>query len=116
MMTLQDYLEQVKSKPKSAVFKETMALIDQYYQFSPASFKNGEIYNEAGTNNGSCKIFALGLLKELSKETTLALFGEHYFEGVLNDPEGDSHQNIRNFKKTGWSGIAFNTEALQPVK
>ena len=51
MMTLQDYLEQVKSKPKSADFKETMALIDQYYQFFPASFKNGEIYNEAGTNN-----------------------------------------------------------------
>ena len=115
-MTLQDYLEQVKSNPKTADFKQTMALIDEYYQFSPASFKNGEIYNEAGTNNGSCKIFALGLLKELSEETTLALFAEHYFEGVLNDPEGDSHQNIRNFMKTGWSGIAFDTEALQPVK
>ncbi len=115
-MDLLKYLEQVASDPKSADFKQTIDLIDEYYQFSPASFKNGQIYNEAGNNNGSCKIFALGLLKGLSKETTLALFGEHYFDGVLKDPEGDSHQNIRNFMNTGWSGIAFDTEALQPVK
>ncbi|MDN3596035.1 HopJ type III effector protein [Zunongwangia endophytica] len=115
-MNLQEYLEQVKSNPKTSNFDQTIALIDEYYQFTPAAFKNGAVYNEAGSNNGSCKIFALGLLKDLNEETTLALFGKHYFDDVLKHPEGEGHQNIRNFMKSGWSGIAFNTEALQPKK
>jgi hypothetical protein len=43
---------------------------------------------------------------ELDKETTLKLWGQYYRE-VLNDPDGDSHQNIRNFMKTGWEGVPF---------
>ena len=36
----------------------------------------------------------------------LQLWGEYYRE-VLADPEGSSHQNIRNFMKTGWEGVPF---------
>ena len=36
----------------------------------------------------------------------LQLWGQYYRE-VLEDPEGDSHQNIRNFMKYGWEGVPF---------
>jgi hypothetical protein len=32
---------------------------------------------------------------------------------VLENLEGDDHQNIRNFMKYGWEGIQFKNEALQ---
>jgi hypothetical protein len=34
------------------------------------------------------------------------LWGQFYRE-VKADPKGDSHQNIRNFMKTGWEGVPF---------
>jgi hypothetical protein len=43
------------------------------------------------------------------------LFWRYYQEDVLGDPEGTSHQNIRNFMKTGWDG-AFYGEALELKK
>ena len=46
-------------------------------------------------------------MHQLSPEATLACFGAFYFEEVLGDPNGTNHQNIRNFMKTGWDGIAF---------
>jgi hypothetical protein len=42
----------------------------------------------------------------MDKDTTLKLFGQYYRE-VLADPDGDSHQNIRNFMKYGWDGVPF---------
>jgi HopJ type III effector protein. len=45
----------------------------------------------------------------------LALFGEFYRD-VLATPEGDDHQNIRNFMKTGWAGVQFNTTPLTEKK
>ena len=36
----------------------------------------------------------------------LQLWGQYYRE-VLADPDGDSHQNIRNFMKYGWDGVPF---------
>jgi hypothetical protein len=42
----------------------------------------------------------------------LSCFGAYYQEDVLGDPDGTNHQNIRNFMKTGWDGIAFYGEAL----
>jgi hypothetical protein len=32
------------------------------------------------------------------------------------DLDGTNHQNIRNFMKTGWDGIAFYGEALELKK
>jgi hypothetical protein len=89
-----------------------MAVIEAHYDFSPTAFRNGDTENAADTNNGSCKIFAFGLLNELTEAQTLACFGDYYRKDVLENPAGDDHQNIRNFIKYGWKGISFSADAL----
>ncbi|REC74816.1 type III effector [Chryseobacterium elymi] len=106
-------LEQLKNSPETIQFKEVIAYIDGQYDFTPTSFKNGTAINEAGQNNGSCKVFSFAKLQGLSKEHTLPLFGEFYREDVLKNPEGTDHQNIRNFMEYGWEGIYFEGEALK---
>jgi len=69
-------------------------------------FKNGDMVNKSGENEGSAKVLSYAALSNLDKETTLKLWGQYYRE-VLDDPEGDSHQNIRNFMKYGWEGVPF---------
>lgn len=93
-------------------FPETITYIDENYTFTPTAFKNGNQINNAGENNGSCKIFAFAQLQQLSKEETLSLFGDFY-QDVLNSPDATDHQNIRNFMIFGWNGIHFEGEALQ---
>ncbi|SHI83634.1 HopJ type III effector protein [Flavobacterium terrae] len=95
-------------------FQDVIAFIDENYHFTPTSFKNGNQYNEAGQNNGSCKVFSFAKLNNLSKEETLLLFCEHY-QDVLKTPEATDHQNIRNFMQFGWDGIIFDGEALQSI-
>ena len=58
------------------------------------------------------KIFYFAKMNNLSKEQTLDLFGDYYKKEVLQDPEGDDHQNIRNFVKYGWDDVKFYGEAL----
>jgi len=70
------------------------------------------LVNQAGTNEGSCKIFAFAQLNQLNQQQTLNLFGDYYRLDVLNNPDGTGHQNIRNFMQFGWDGIRFNGEAL----
>jgi hypothetical protein len=111
-MTLADFLTRLKTNPKAVTFPETIAIIEEHYGFTPTAFQNGNQYNGVGENSGSCKIFAFADLQNLSKDETLACFGAYYFEEVLNYPEETSHQNIRNFMKTGWDGIRFEGEAL----
>lgn len=94
-------------------FQKTIAYIDTNYNFTPTTFKNGNQINNAGDNNGSCKIFAFAKLHQLEKEETLALFGSYYFDDVLKNPDGNDHQNIRNFMTFGWDGISFEGEALE---
>lgn len=111
-MNLDDFLNKLANQADNVDFTETMAVIDAHYQFNPTKFTNGELENEAGQNNGSCKIFAFGLLNFLSEEQTLACFGDYYRKDVLENPEGDDHQNIRNFMQTGWDGVLFEGFAL----
>lgn len=106
-------LEQVKNSPETLEFKEVIAYIDQHYDFTPTAFKNGNTFNDANQNNGSCKVFSFAKLNTLSKEDTLNLFSEFYREDVLKNAEGTDHQNIRNFIQFGWDGISFEGEALQ---
>ncbi|MGG5210246.1 HopJ type III effector protein [Chryseobacterium sp. MIQD13] len=105
-------LEQLRNTPETIQFKDVITYIDEHYDFKPTSFKNGDTVNEAGQNNGSCKVFSFAKLQGLSNEQTLPLFGEFYREDVLKNPEGADHQNIRNFMKYGWEGISFEGEAL----
>lgn len=106
-------LEQLTHFPETIQFADVIAYIDGNYEFTPTAFKNGDTTNQAGQNNGSCKVFSYASLQDLSKEKTLSLFGEFYREDVLKNPEGDDHQNIRNFMKFGWEGIIFEGNALK---
>lgn len=111
-MTINTFLDKLKQIPTEIAFAETIATIEENYTFTLTAFKNGEQYNAAGENSGSCKLFAFAKLQNLSQAETLACFGAYYFEEVLGDPEGTNHQNIRSFMKTGWDGIQFEGEAL----
>nr|WP_309757751.1 HopJ type III effector protein [Flavobacterium sp.] len=111
-MNLESFLEKLKQAPESITFSETIAVIEQHYDFTPTAFENGIQHNAAGENSGSCKIFAFAEVQELTPEATLACFGAYYFADVLGNPNGNDHQNIRNFMKTGWDGIAFYGSAL----
>lgn len=112
MNDIQYFINKVKNNPELITFLETIDLIDCKYIFTPTAFKNGSQQNSAGENNGSCKIFAFAKMNNLNKEDTLALFGDYYFKDVLEFPEGNDHQNIRNFITNGWNGISFHQEVL----
>ncbi|MBW7675052.1 HopJ type III effector protein [Chryseobacterium chendengshani] len=105
--------EQLGKLHEEIQFKEVITLIDENYDFTPTKFTNGNAVNEADQNNGSCKIFSFAKLNDLSKEDTLDLFGEFYRDDVLKNPEGEDHQNIRNFIEFGWDGVSFEGEALK---
>lgn len=109
-MNLSEFLQQIGQNPELD-FEDTIQVISDNYRYTPAGFKNGEIYNEAGQNEGSCKIFAFAQLNQLSQEQTLHCFGRFY-QDVLKTPEGNDHGNIRNFMQSGWDGIQFDQPAL----
>lgn len=111
-MRIDEFKLKLKSSPNSLLFSETMQVIDENYTFSPTAFTNGEIYNKAGENSGSCKLFAFAMHQKFTKEETLFCFGEHY-KNVLENVNGTSHQNIRNFMNTGFEGLSFENQALQ---
>ncbi|WP_418264249.1 HopJ type III effector protein [Flavobacterium faecale] len=112
-MTIAAFISQLNSNPKSIAFTDTMAVIEENYNFTPTAFQNGNTHNAAGTNSGSCKLFAFAKANNLTQEQTLTCFGAYYFDEVLGDPEGTNHQNIRNFMVSGWDGIQFEAEALE---
>lgn len=111
-MQLKAFLDNLQNSPGSIEFQDTMAVIDTAYAYTPAAFKNGSLDNQAGENEGSCKLFAFAKLNNLNEEKTLACFGTYYREDVLQNPDSDNHQNIRNFMKSGWGGITFDDEVL----
>ncbi len=106
-------LETLKHNPEAIQFNDVIAYIDKHYTFTPTKFRNGDAINNVGENNGSCKIFSFAKLNNLSKDETLALFGGFYRKDVLENPEANDHQNIRNFQKYGWDGIALEGLALE---
>lgn len=108
-------LEQLKDFPETINFNDVIVFIDENYNFKPVRFVNGSIVNEANQNNGSCKIFSFAKMNNLSEKDTLALFGDFYRNDVLQNPEGEDHQNIRNFIKYGWDGILFTEDALEKI-
>ena len=110
-MTITEFKTKLKTTPTAITFKETMQVIEDHYNFNPTAFTNGDMINNAGENNGSCKLFAFAMHQEFTKEATLFSFGEHY-QTVLKDKNGSSHQNIRNFIQTSFKGLSFENEAL----
>jgi len=114
-MSLALFLEKINNKV-TVSFDETIAVITESYHYQATEFSNGlngnTLVNKAGTNEGSCKIFAFAKIHQLDQQQTLNLFGDYYRLDVLNDPQGTGHQNIRNFMKYGWEGIHFKSEVL----
>lgn len=111
-MNIDTFITNINDNPDSITFDDTMAVINAAYEFTPTSFANGDIKNEAGQNSGSCKVLAFALLNQLSKKQTLACFGAYYRDDVLKNPDGTDHQNIRNFMKYGWDGVKFERMPL----
>lgn len=111
-MTVTQLLELISQDPQNVSFDDVINTINETYQYSPTTFSNGDVVNESGTNEGSCKIFAFAQLNDLSQEQTLACFGKYYRDDVLANPEGSDHGNIRNFIVTGWEGVKFSGVAL----
>lgn len=97
-------------------FAEVLQIVDKFDVNPYAGYTSGkgtqtEMHNAPGQNVASAKVFYLCSSLNTSKEATLRLFCEHY-ERVLNEPDGSSHQNIRNFMRDGWSGIEFDGPIL----
>lgn len=111
-MDIPAFLKKLDDAPEAVAFTDTMAVIEAAYAFTPATFTNGSLRNEAGQNSGSCKLFAFALLNQLSEQQTLACFGAYYRDDVLKHPEATDHQNIRNFMRTGWAGVKFESMPL----
>ncbi|AXQ27820.1 type III effector [Solimonas sp. K1W22B-7] len=114
-MSLQSFLQQLREQPQTVEFADTVAAIEATYAYTPTAFRNGELENAAGQNGGSCKIFSFAKLQGLSEAQTLACFGRYYREDVLQHPDAADHQNIRNFMRSGWAGVAFEGEALKAL-
>ncbi len=111
---IEDFITRLNQSPHTIEFEDTMAAVEAYYNYIPTGFKNGSIYNEPGTNEGSCKLFAFSMVNKLTEIQTLHCFGNYYRCDVLAHPNNTDHQNIRNFMQTGWQGIAFDKDALKP--
>lgn len=116
-MTIDQLIQKIKSQPETVEFDEVMDCIDKYYDYTPTHFTNGQghdvVMNQAGSNEGSCKIFAFATIEGLNEAETLSCFGKYYREDVLKNPDGDDHANIRTFMRHGWRGIRFENSALE---
>jgi len=110
-MSVESLLNEIKKSPEVLVFATVIQSIDENYTYEAREFKNGigddPLINEAGTNQGSCKVFAFAQINHLNEQETLVCFGEHYRD-VVADPDGESHANIRRFMRDGWAGINFD--------
>lgn len=115
-MTLAALLDTIRNHPGAVVFNDVLYLIATHYHYTPSRFTNGAgdemVINEAGKNEGSCKLFAFAKLNGLNEAETLACFGHYYRDDVLKHPDGDNHPNIRTFMRHGWSGIHFDQSPL----
>jgi hypothetical protein len=99
-----------------ADFEDVIAYVNDHYEYTPTRFSNGRgadaVVNEAGKNEGSCRLFALAKIKDLNAADTVQLFGRFYRDDVLKNPQGTDHGNIRTFLREGWAGIQFDGVAL----
>jgi len=93
-------------------FSETLAFVAAHYDYQPSAFRNGDVDNAAGQNEGSCKTLGLALLEGLSEDEALRAFGEHY-RSVLATPQGSDHGNIRALMSHGLGGVTFERQPLK---
>ena len=92
-------------------FSETLAFVAEHYDYQPSAFRNGDVENAAGQNEGSCKTLGLALLEGFSQDEALRAFGEHY-RSVLATPQGNDHGNIRALMSHGLQRVTFELTPL----
>ncbi|MBB3103575.1 HopJ type III effector protein [Azomonas macrocytogenes] len=97
---------------RNHTFSDTLVFIANNYDYQPSSFRNGSVENAQGENEGSSKTLGLALLEGFSTEEALLAFGEHY-QAVLDNPQGNDHQNIRALLETGLPGVRFERQPLR---
>lgn len=107
---VQDLLNKIENK--EIAFSDVIAFIEDNYNYKPSAFSNGKQKNSVNENQGSAKVLFFAKLNNLSKESTLKLFAEHY-QSVLEAPTETNHQNIREFMINGWEGVSFQSMVLQ---
>lgn len=110
-MRVEDLLATLYQQPETLVFADVLATIEAEFDFTPTAFTNGNLSNAATENQGSCKVFSFAHQAGLSQANTLALFAEHYRD-VLANPDGEAHQNIRQFMQHGWQQVSFASTPL----
>ena len=115
-MDIDSLLQQLRTAPERVEFAQVQDCIAAHYHYTPTRFRNGlgddPVDNPAGSNEGSCRLFAFAQLHDLNEARTLACFGRYYREDVLGDLGGSGHANIRRFLRDGWDGIRFDGTAL----
>jgi len=52
-------------------FEEFIELCDEQYEYGLIEFKNGDIVNKPGENDGSAKVLSYAALADMDKDTTL---------------------------------------------
>lgn len=92
-------------------FAATLAFVAEHYDYCPQAFRNGEVNNAAGQNEGSCKTLGMAVMEGLSDLEALQAFGEHY-RAVVATPEGSDHGNIRALMASGLAGVSFDAPPL----
>jgi ureidoglycolate hydrolase len=112
-LTINELINRLNTAGESVSFNDVMQVISDNYEYSSSTFINAQLVNQAGTNEGSCKIFAFAKLHNLSEQATLNCFGQYYREDVIKHPSGDDHGNIRSFINNGWQGITFENNVLK---
>lgn len=110
--TINALVERLRSDPASIQFAEVIETIDENFDHTPTAFTNGNAENSAEQNQGSAKVLSFARIVGLSESETLACFAEHY-RSILSAPEGEDHQNIRQFMLHGWAGVALPEDVLQ---
>lgn len=111
-MSIEELIQRARTEPDTVEFDQVMRVIEDNYDYHPTRFSNGDMTNEAGSSEGSCKIFYFAQQNNLSETETLTLFGGYYRDEVLGNPGGGDHPNIREFILDGWLGIRFDGTAL----
>jgi AraC-like DNA-binding protein len=110
-MNLKDLLAAVYGNSQTLTFQQVLEAIDAEFDFTPSAFVNGQQQNNETENQGSCKVLSFASQAGLSEAHTLRLFAEHY-RSVMANPDGNDHQNIRQFMQQGWKGVSFEKKAL----
>ncbi|OUS39641.1 HopJ type III effector protein [Oleispira antarctica] len=105
-----DFLQQLQQD--NFVFETTLEFIETHFNFTPSAFNNGGVLNSQEQNQGSCKVFSLAQLFELTQQQALCCFGQHYRD-VLATPEVDNHHNLRRVLKDGLGDISFDQFPLE---